>query len=152
MTFRARDWQIGLVFGLVFAFLILVIVDDLREIGIRRQTHKQWDLKALDLAFMSAIATIFICTAWNKFGSKVEIREGQIIKKSWRGKMLGSGRLDSITALGLRKTFWMPSYFLVSFGEEKPLKIDAEYHDFQGLVRAIEEVTGKKTQRLTWPD
>ena len=144
MTFRSRDWQILIVFGIFLALLFFVGNYDWHEIAIRQREHKPWELRAAELGFAIFIGINVIHSLTRRLGSRVEIRDGVLVQQTWRGKVLAGGRLDTITELGIRKPIGFTTYVRVSFGNHKPMQIDAEYQNFKSLINALELSSGHK--------
>ena len=148
VVFRARNWQIFLVYGFLCAVLCLMLVSKFRKLQVASDA---WDfvISVLELGLISGYLGYYCWSICRRFGTRIEVGGGFIRKMSFRGKVLFSDRIEHISKLGFRQSFFGTATSLtIAFSNSRSIKIDAEYENFRRLVKVLEERSGKSSASI----
>ncbi len=152
LVFRAKNWQIVLVYGIFFVVFSFVAIGFLIfALEGRGTTENPWEVYAMATAIFSFFAIVYALALITRLGTRIELSDGSIIKLTQRGRRLGGGRFDDVIELRVHQTYYKaPRYLSLTFENSKPLRIDAEYEKLGELFKAIEERSGEEFKIVPW--
>jgi len=151
LVFRAKNWQIILVYGFFLTLVGLVLVGSFLSLLAKRNAGKDWSIHALQLGLFSLFAIRFGWAILSRIGSRIVVDAESIHLYSWFGRVCRGGQFQDVLSLGIRQTFYKaPQSLDIFFENGKPLKFDAEYEKLDELVKAVEERSGKEFKVFPW--
>lgn len=152
LVFRAKNWQIVLVYGTPFVVFSFVAIGFLIfTLEGRGTTENKRELFAMATSINSLFAVIYALALITRIGTRIELDDDSIKKIMWRGRKLGGGSFNDVIDLRVHQTYFKaPRYLSLTFENSKPLRIDAEYEKLGELVKVIEERSGKEFNIVPW--